>query len=90
MEESWTLYGYFRAWVAPYNKHYIQLNYMGEYLHFRYLKCLVNEEPMIGTYYGRCKNGAMTKYSAREWAIWVRGNSLVISPLYTQTTNLWI
>ena len=86
MEESWTL---FKA-SCPLHKPYIQLNYIGEYLHFRYLKCLVNEEPMIGTYYGRCNNGAMTKYVARAWEIWVRGNSLVIRPLYTQTTNLWI
>ena len=34
--------GYFWGWVFPYISH-IHTAYMGEYLHFRYLKCLVKE-----------------------------------------------
>lgn len=41
MQESWTLSGYFGGWIFPYIGLAYSLQYIGEYLHFCYLKRLV-------------------------------------------------
>ena len=45
MEVLSLIFGYFGGWIFPYISR-IHTAYIGEYLHFRYLKCLVKYNRM--------------------------------------------